>query len=57
MEDAFQSGAATCLICIASVKRNEGVSTNELLFIINLEFYKPTVAHFNEYRLGNPKGS
>nr|CAD7597142.1 unnamed protein product [Timema genevievae] len=25
LEDAFQSGAATCLICIASVKRNDAI--------------------------------
>ena len=25
LEDAFQSGAATCLICIGSVKRNDAV--------------------------------
>lgn len=27
LEDAFQSGAAICLICIATVKRNDAVST------------------------------
>lgn len=27
MNEAFQSGAMTCLICIASVKRNQAVST------------------------------
>lgn len=26
MNEAFQSGAMTCLICIASVKRNQAVS-------------------------------
>jgi len=26
MHEAFQSGAMTCLICIASVKRNQAVS-------------------------------
>jgi len=25
LEDAFQSGAATCLICIGCVKRNDAV--------------------------------
>ncbi|XP_046688543.1 NF-X1-type zinc finger protein NFXL1-like [Homalodisca vitripennis] len=27
LEDAFQSGAAICLVCIATVKRNDHVCT------------------------------
>lgn len=29
LEDAFVSGAATCLICISHIKRNDAVSTIE----------------------------
>nr|CAD7403377.1 unnamed protein product [Timema cristinae] len=35
LEDAFQSGAATCLICIASVKRNEAVIPNVAMSMIS----------------------
>jgi len=35
LEDAFQSGAATCLICIGSVKRNDAVR----YFVFNVQIF------------------
>lgn len=35
LEDVFQSGAASCLICIGSVKRNDAV--REIIFVVLIE--------------------
>jgi hypothetical protein len=35
LEDAFQSGAASCLICIGSVKRNDAV--RDIIFTVHVE--------------------
>ena len=47
LEDAFQSGAASCLICIASVKRNDPVRYN---FSSNL--MSPVVKVLNSCKIG-----
>lgn len=40
LENAFQSGAAVCLICIGSVKRVESVNISFFLYIFcNVELY------------------
>nr|CAD7442488.1 unnamed protein product [Timema bartmani] len=41
LEDAFQSGAATCLICIASVKRNDAVSGWQRVGAFNQTSHNP----------------
>nr|CAD7576458.1 unnamed protein product [Timema californicum] len=40
LEDAFQSGAATCLICIASVKRNDAVSGWQRVGVFNQSIFR-----------------
>lgn len=37
LEDAFQSGAATCLICIGCVKRNDAV--RYLVFNVHIFYF------------------
>lgn len=40
IEEAFLSGAATCLICISRVKRDDAVCNNtSICFKINIFFY------------------